>query len=208
MSKPIFKSFRDARATFKDSNQLFDFLSKEMGSLVTELDRAFKELTFGENFGAKVLDVVIEGGRETVINNPFDKTPSGFIVIRGTVPWIIEGSRWDREKISFNSTYFREITVGSSIVFNAGNEEIQIQEPYLPSFEIGQQVIFRNSAGGTIPGGLSFGQPYWIKAKGGGFPPNFTLSAEKNGSTVNLTSSGSGTFRIAAYGSVKILLLR
>lgn len=208
MSKPSLKRFRGAKPHLKDKDGLFEFLRDEIGNLVGEIDDGFKGITFEDNFAGKIIEVTLEGGSQLTIANPLGKTPSGFIVLSGAVPWIVQGPTWDKDQISFNSTCFREITPGSSVVFNTGNEEIQISEPYLPQFVVGMQIIFRNTASGTIPAGLAFNTPYWIKALGGGFPSNFTLSAEKGGATINLTSGGSGTFRIAAYGTVKILLLK
>lgn len=211
MSKPNLKRYRAGRAHLRDKDQLIEFLRDEIGNIVGEIDDAFKGLTFGDNFAGKIIEIPIEGLRDTRIANPLGKEPSGWIVLRSNVPGIIEGLEFDKDWLTFKSTWGMDLVIGTNASFNPGNEEIQINgggATYYPNFITGMQVIFRNSGGGTIPGGLAFGTPYWVKAEGGGLPPNFTLSAEKNGPRVNITSAGSGIIRIAAYGTVKILLLR
>jgi len=210
MSKPSLKRFRAGKAHMRDKDQLIDFLRDEIGNMVGEIDDAFKGITFEDNFAGKIIEIPIEGLRDTRVANPLGKEPSGWIVLRSNVPSIIEGLEFDKDWLTFKSMHGMWLTASVNCGFNSATDQIHINGgawAYLPEFRTGMQVIFR-SLGGTIPGGLAYNTPYWVKAEGGSNPNNFTLSLEKNGPTVNITSAGSGNFTIAAYGTVKILLLR
>lgn len=214
MSKPSLKRYRAGRAHMRDKDQLIDFLRDEIGNIVGEIDDAFKGITFEDNFAGKIIEIPIEGLRETRIANPFGKTPSGWIVLRSNVPDIIEGNQFDQDWLTFVSHFglFVETTVGfGALSVNTGADDLEIgvgNNAFYPLFREGMQCILRNDLGtSTAPGGLSFDVPYWVRP-GTTSLSAFSLSLEKNGPIINLTSIGSGEFKIAAYGTVKILLLR
>ena len=207
MSKANLRRFKNARISLNDKEQTWQYVRDELPNIVSEIDDALKGITFSENFAGKVVSVDIEAMQQFETVNPLDKVPSDFMVLGSNVPGIIRGARFDREKLSFTSVHGRDVIVGTTISFNTGTDEVQLSSPNLPVFLPGMAVVFR-SMGGTLPGGIVAGRRYWVKALGGAAPSNFTLSESPGGVTLDITSAGSGNLRIAAAGTVKILLLR
>jgi len=69
----------------------------------------------------------------------------------------------------------------------------------------GNPIRFRVSEGGTLPTGIIANTVYYILTSG--FTPNsFKISAERDGTPINVTGAGSGTFSFNTYGLARTTL--
>lgn len=207
MSKPNLRRFKNAKAFTGDKDQVFSYLREELGNLISELIDGFDAITFEDNFAGKVITLDIEALRTTSVPNPLGKAPKSWMVFGSKLPLVIQGEQFDKDFLTFTSLYGRDGIIGTSISFNTGTNEIQFTGTFQPIFYPGMEVVFRLNSG-SMPGGIVAGQRYWVKSLGGGQASNFTLSAAPGGPTLDITSAGSGDIRVAARGTVKILLLR
>lgn len=203
MSRPNVKRFKNQKLGPNDKSQLFDYLENEVGQIVSELGGAFERgISFQDNFAGKIVNVDLTAGTELVFSNPLGKIPSGWLVISGSVPMIVEGSVWNKDQLSFNSMCFRTAEIGTDISVSTGSDYLQFTPDRFPVFTKGMKI---KVTGGDVPGGLSSGSSYWINDES---LLALFLSSERNGKTINLTTSGSGIVTVAATGSVKILLMK
>lgn len=203
MSRPNVKRFKNQKLGPNDKSQLFDYLENEVGQIVSELGGAFERgISFQDNFAGKIVNVDITAGTELVFTNPLGKIPSGWLVIGGSVPMIVEGSVWSKDQLSFNSMCFRAAEIGTDLSVSTGSDYMQFTPDRFPVFTKGMKVKI---SGSDVPGGLSSGSSYWINDES---LLALFLSSERNGKTINLTTSGSGIVTVAATGSVKILLMK
>lgn len=104
MSRPNLRRFKSATTALLDKDGLFKFLQEEIGTMISEIDDAFKALTFKDNFAGKTIEIPIVISTTTTVANPLGLTPSGFLVLRGKVPGIIEGAVFNKDQVSFTST--------------------------------------------------------------------------------------------------------
>lgn len=205
MSRPVIRRFKNTKSSLGESEQVYPYLKTELSNLLGELDDAFSALTFADNFAGKIVEVSLEAFTETVIPNPLALAPNLWLAMGGKVPGVIQGQVWDKDRVSFSTVHGRAGTIGSGITFDAASNEVRLSG--FPIFLPGMEVVFR-LVSGTMPGGIVAGRTYWVKGLTTAGSANFTLSESPGGPTLDITSAGSGDIRVAARGTLKILLMR
>lgn len=203
MSKPNVKRFKNQKIGPNGKVELNDYLGNEINQVVSEFDDALtRGLSFADNFAGKIVTLDLTAGTEKVFLNPLGKIPSGWLVLSGSVPMIVEGSVWTKDQLSFNSMCFRLGEFGVDLTTNTGSDFLSFTTDRFPVFTKGMKVKI---TGNSLPGGLTDGNTYYQNTENTSV---LYLSNEKNGKTINLTSSGADVALIAATGSVRILLLK
>ena len=206
MSRPNVKRYKNQKVSPGDKDQLFDYLGNELNTIVSEFDDSLKRaLTFEDNFAGKVVTFDLTAGEEVSIPNQLGKIPSGFIVLDGSVPSIVKGTVWNRTTLSFNSTHYVKADSAGNLTIDTVADVLAFSEPVFQNFTPGMAVSL-NLVSGVMPTGIVDGQKYYVIESSSYY--GFSLSSEPNGRILNITTTGPALLRIAATGTVKILLLR
>lgn len=200
MSKPILRRYKGAKFHSMEKSELIKFLESDFGSIVSNIDDAFRSIKFEDNFLGKVIEVDVTALSETRVDNPLGKIPSGYLQLDGDFP-VIKGNTWTKDALTFTSTSFLYTVNGVTLTVNTGSD--QFEPATFSGFKNGQAVIFE---GNVPPNPLVSGTTYWVRDVS---RVGFKLSAEKNGAVINLTTGGGipEGFSFRPTGTAKILLL-
>lgn len=198
--KPNLRRFRDAKTHLKAKSDLMGYLTDEMGGLVSEIENAFRDISFADNFNGRIVEVDVTALSETLIENRLGKIPTGYLQLDGDFP-VIKGNTWNKDWLTFTSTSYLYTVNGVTLSVSTGSDEFQ--PATWSGFKNGQAVIVE---GNTLPSPLVSGTTYWVRDVS---RIGFKLSAEKNGAVINLTTGGGipEGFSFRPTGTAKILLL-
>ena len=118
--KPNLRRFRDAKTHLKAKSDLMGYLTDEMGGLVSEIENAFRDISFADNFNGRIVEVDVTALSETLIENRLGKIPTGYLQLDGDFA-LIKGNTWNKDWLTFTSTSYLYTVNGVTLSVSTGS---------------------------------------------------------------------------------------